>query len=99
MAKRIVRGFLKVIIKLSTVLLSPLDSLIGSFIPGLSDIFTAIGQFFTVISNSLGWVVSLSGLSGTAISFIVIYYTFKLTAPIASYMIKLAIKWYNAIKI
>lgn len=99
MARRIVRGFLKVIIKLSTVLLSPLDSLIASFVPGLSNIFTSIGQFFTIISNSLGWVISLSGLSSTAISFIVIYYTFKLTAPIAAYMIKLAIKWYNAIKI
>ena len=99
MARRIVRGFLKVIIKLSSVLLSPLDSLIASFVPGLSSIFTSIGQFFSIISNSLGWVVSLSGLSSTAISFLVIYYTFKLSAPIAAYMIKLAIKWYNAIKI
>lgn len=99
MAKAIVKGFLKVIISLTSVLLSPLDSLISSFIPGLSNVFNAIGGFFTLISQSLGWVVSLSGLSTTALSFIVIYFTFKLTAPIGAYMIKLAIKWYNAIKI
>lgn len=99
MARAIVKGFLKVIISLTGILLSPIDNLISSFIPGLSNIFQAIGGFFTIVSSSLGWVISLTGLSSTALSFIVIYYTFKLTAPIASYMIKLAIKWYNAIKI
>lgn len=99
MARAIVKGFLKVIISLTSVLLSPLDQLIASFIPGLNALFTSIGQLFSIIGQSLGWCVSVTGLSSTAISFIVIYYTFKLTAPIASYMIKLALKWYNSIKI
>lgn len=99
MARAIVKGFLKVIISLTSVLLSPLDNLIATFIPGLNALFSSIAGFFNIISRSLGWVISLTGLSSTALSFIVIYFTFKLTAPIAAYMVKLAIKWYNAIKI
>ena len=88
-----------IIINFIALLLTPIDNLILAFLPDLSNAFTSIGMLFNVISQGIAWDISLTGLSSTCISLIVIYYTFKLTAPIAFYLIKLAISWYNKLKV
>ena len=98
MIKKILSGIIKLIINLCTLLLTPIDNLIESALPQLSTAFTAIGNFLNIISNSIGWVISLTGLSSNAISLLVAYYGFTLTAPMLFYMIKLALSWYNRLK-
>lgn len=98
MIRAILSGIIKLIISLVSLLLAPIDLLIQGVLPGLSNAFTAIGNFLNIISSSIGWAVSLSGLSSSAISLIVAYFVFKLTAPMLFYMIKLALSWYNKLK-
>ena len=98
MIRAILSGIIKLIISLVSLLLSPIDLLIQGVLPELSNAFTAIGNFLNIISSSIGWAVSLSGLSSSAISLIVAYFVFKLTAPMLFYMIKLALSWYNKLK-
>lgn len=98
MIKAILSGIIKLIISLVSLLLAPIDLLIQSVLPSLSNAFTAIGNFLNIISSSIGWAVSLTGLSSSAISLIVAYFVFKLTAPMLFYMIKLALAWYNRLK-
>lgn len=98
MINAILSGIINLIISLVNVILLPFDALIQSALPNLSDAFTSIGQFLNIATSSIGWVISLTGISSTAISLIVAYYGFKLTAPLLFYMIKLALSWYNKLK-
>lgn len=98
MINKLLMGIIKLIVSLVTVILSPIDALITSALPDLSNALTAVGSFFRLISNGIGWVVSVTGLSNETLSLIVMYFTFKLTAPMLFYMIKLALSWYNKLK-
>lgn len=92
-------GLISLVIGFIQLLLIPIDNLILSVLPDLSNAFTGIGVLFNYIASSLSWVVSLTGLSSATLSLIVAYYTFKLTAPMLFYLIKLAIAWYNKLKL
>lgn len=98
MINAILSGIINLIINLVNVILLPFDTLIQNALPNLSNAFTSIGQFLNIATSSIGWVISLTGISSTAISLIVAYYGFKLTAPLLFYMIKLALSWYNKLK-
>lgn len=98
MINAILTGIINLIISLVSLILLPIDALILSVLPDLSNAFTAIGSFLNIISSGIGWAVSLSGLSSATISLIVAYWTFTLTAPMLFYMIKLALAWYNRLK-
>lgn len=98
MINAVLKGIISLIVGLVSVILAPIDSIIVSSLPSLSNALTAISAFFTYVGSSLGWVISLTGLSSETLSLIVAYFTFKLTAPMLFYMIKLALAWYNKIK-
>lgn len=98
MINAILTGIFKLIIGLVSIILTPIDALITSALPSLDNALTAVASFFTYIGSSIGWVISLTGLSSETLSLIVLYFTFKLTAPMLFYMIKLALSWYNKLK-
>lgn len=80
------------------ILLLPIDMLIQQFIPSLTDAFTAVGNFLSLIAEGLGWAISAAGIPYAAIALIATYWIFKLSFPIIIWGIKLAIKWYVALK-
>lgn len=98
MINKILMGIFKLIISLVSLILSPIDALITNALPSLDNALTAVASFFTYIGSSIGWAISLTGLSSETLSLIVLYFTFKLTAPMLFYMIKLALSWYNKLK-
>lgn len=98
MINAILTGIINLIVGLVSLILAPIDNLILSALPDLSNALTAVGNFLNLISTSIGWAVSVTGLSKETLSLIVMYFTFKLTAPMLFYMIKLAISWYNKLK-
>lgn len=98
MINKLLMGVIKLIVSLVSLILSPIDSLITNALPSLDNALTAVANFFTYIGSSIGWVISLTGLSSETLSLIVLYFTFKLTAPMLFYMIKLALSWYNKLK-
>lgn len=98
MINAILTGIFKLIIGLVSIILTPIDLLITNALPSLDSALTAVANFFNYIGSSIGWVISLTGLSSETLSLIVLYFTFKLTAPMLFYMIKLALSWYNKLK-
>lgn len=98
MINAILTGIFKLIIGLVSIILAPIDLLITNALPSLDNALSAVASFFTYIGSSIGWVISLTGLSSETLSLIVLYFTFKLTAPMLFYMIKLALSWYNKLK-
>lgn len=99
MINAILKGIMSLVIGLVNVLLTPIDLAIQSALPDLSSGISAIGSFFSLALQNIGFAISLTGLSSTAISLIILYFTFKLTIPITFSTIKLAIKWYNKLKL
>lgn len=98
MINAILKGIMSLIIGLVNILLTPIDLAIKSALPDLADAISSIGSYFNLALENVGFAISLTGLSSTAISIIVLYFTFKLTMPITFATIKLAIKWYDKLK-
>lgn len=80
------------------VLLLPIDLLIQQFIPSVSSALTSVGNFFELLAQGIGWAISASGIPYASIALIATYYIFKLSFPIIMWGVKLAIKWYVALK-
>lgn len=99
MINAILTGIFNLIISLVNIILSPIDNLITSSLPSLSNAFDNINQIFTIVNNGVGFAISMSGLSDTALDLIVTYWVFVLTVPFTFSSIKLAIKWYNSLKV
>lgn len=98
MINAILTGIMNLIISLVDIVLAPIDLLIEQFLPDLSSGISAIGAFFALAKQYLGFAVSITGLSSTALSLIVLYYVFKLSVPLLISAIKNAIKWYDKLK-
>ena len=98
MIQFLLKGIISLIVSLVTLILTPIDNLIQSALPQLSSALTGVGNFLNIIGSGIGWAISLTGLSSSAITLIVAYFVFKLTAPMLFYMIKLALSWYNRLK-
>lgn len=99
MINALLKGIMSLIIGLVSVILAPIDAIISAALPDLANALTAVGSMFTLASNYVGFAVSLTGLSNETLSLIVLYYTFKLTVPVTVSTVKLAVKWYDKLKV
>lgn len=98
MINAILKGIMSLIIGLVGILLTPIDLAIKAALPDLSSALSSVGAYFSLALQNIGFCISLTGLSTTAISIIILYYTFKLTVPLVFSTIKLALKWYDKLK-
>lgn len=98
MINKLLMGIFKIIISLVNLLLTPIDTLISQFLPGLDNAFTMIGNLVQQLCNIIPWVMSWLGVSSVVISLLVSYLTFKMSVPIVVHTVKLAIKWYDKLK-
>lgn len=99
MIRAIINGIFNLVLALVEVILAPIDSLITQFLPGLSDVLNYIGQFFNYILQFIPWICSWLHLPTWLITFVIAYYVFKLSVPLLVHTAKLAISWYNRLKV
>lgn len=99
MIKAIINGIMSLVIGLVNILLKPIDLLINQFLPGLDNAFSVINNFFDMLGDVVPWLISYTGLSSVLISTIVDILVFILTVPIMIEAIKLAIRWYDKLKL
>lgn len=98
MIGKILMGIMSLIIGLVNVLLAPIDALIASALPSLDNALSAVNQLLITAGDYLSYLVDLTLLSSTAISIIIMYYSFVLVLPLGVATVKLAIKWYDKLK-
>lgn len=98
MINAFLQGIISLIISLVNVILLPIDNLITNALPDLSNALDSVSSFLRICLNSIGWVISLTGISTQVISTIILYFGFSLTAPMLFYLVKLALSWYNRLK-
>lgn len=99
MIKAIINGIFKLIMSLVNLLLLPIDALIEQFLPNVSEALSYVGGFFDYIGDFIPFVISYTGLSPVVLNAIVSITTFILTVPIMVHAIKLALSWYNKLKL
>lgn len=99
MIKAMVNGVLKLVIGLVNVILKPIDLAITAALPDLANAFTLINNFFDKIGAYLSWVLSYIGVYPATISMAVDLLYFAFVVPFTFNTIKLAIKWYNVLKL
>lgn len=87
-----------IVLKLVQLILIPFDLAIATFLPELSDGLNAIGDYLVLITQSLGWAISLTGIPFFAIALVATAMIFRLTVPFNVWFIKLALGWYHTLK-
>lgn len=99
MINAIINGIFKLIIGLINIILTPIDLVINQFLPGLSDGLAKVSEYFQWVCSLIPWGISWFGLETAVITLFVGYVTFELTVPFMIHAVKLAIKWYNSLKV
>lgn len=99
MIKAIISGVFKLIISLVNVILSPIDNLITQFLPGLDTALSYISNFFDYIGGVVPFVISYTGINEMVLNAIIDIFVFILTVPLMVHTIKLAVAWYNKLKL
>lgn len=99
LVKAIVSGIFKLIMALVNIVLTPLDLLIKALIPDLSEAFSRINSFFDLLGDYSSFAISYLGFDNTTISIVLLLLTAIISIPLAVHTVKLAIKWYNTLKI
>lgn len=99
MIGKILSGIFSLIMGLVTVILSPIDLLIAEYLPDLNAGLNYVNNLFSFINGVIGYCVDASGITDIAIGLVVAYWVFVLTVPLTFSSIKLALKWYNSLKI
>lgn len=99
MINAIIQGIFSLIMSLVNLILAPIDLLISKFLPSIADILNNISSFFDKLCEVVPWLMSYTGLNKVVALAIVDIYVFILTVPVMVSAIKLALAWYNKLKI
>lgn len=99
MINAILMGIFNLVIGLVNVLLVPIDTLINSALPSIADAINYVSNFITYILGFIPWICSWLNLPKVFIDFLIAYWTFKLTVPLAVHTVKLALQWYDKLKL
>lgn len=99
MINKLLMGVFKLVIGLVNVILTPINLLITNYLPDLSNALALIRQLFNTAFTYIGWVLDSMFVSRETISLLIAVLTMRLTIPLAINAVKMAIKWYNALKL
>lgn len=90
---------LDLIIFLVNTILSPIDLLISGLVPNYADTTILITNMLNVALNYVNYVLDSVGFESITILLLVNYLIFKLTVPLQIWVVKVAIKWYDKLKV
>lgn len=89
---------LKLITELTTIILSPLDSLISTYLPDLANVLTSITQFMNLPISVMGWVFELVHIPTTLVALFVVAFISKYAIITASAGVKYVLTLYQRLK-
>lgn len=98
MINALLKGIFSIIITLVNVLLTPIDAAINAALPSVASAISFVGNFFSWVLGFIPFICSWLNLPQWFVTFIIGYWTFKLTVPLIIHTVKLAIAWYDKIK-
>lgn len=76
----------------------PIDALIGYWIPNLSSGLTSVNSLLDIFSDNLPFAMDILLFPPAVYVLIATYYFVAISLPLAVYLYKLFISWWNTIK-
>lgn len=89
---------LAIVNQMVAVIMAPISLIIQMLLPDVDYVFTQVSAWIDYLTEYAGWVIDAFGLPSISITMVAGYYTFIVLSSTAAYAIKLAIRWYEAIK-
>ncbi len=99
MIQALIEGIFNLITMLVNLILTPINLLIDTYMPSISSAMTTIANLFTILFQYSGWVLDALLISPETIALLIALLTMRYTIPFMVYAVKLAIQWYNHLKI
>lgn len=99
MINALIVGLFKIITKLISVILLPINLAIMNFLPDFNTALSSVASIFNYGGQFVGWILDSLLINSTTISFLVSVWVFKLSFPIVISTIKLIIQWYDSLKV
>lgn len=99
MINAILKGILSLLTSLLSIFLSPINNLINTYLPNVSNALTKVAQFFTMCTGKIGWVLDSLLIDSETISLLVTILIMKLTLPYLISATKSIVKWWRALKL
>lgn len=87
-----------IVFKIVSIILIPIDAIINAALPELSNALSYVPQYLGYVGTYISWILNALMMPSFALTLIIAFYTFKLTVPIQVWIVKLALKWYKALK-
>lgn len=99
MINALIVGIFKIITKLISVILLPINLAIMNYLPDFNNALTSVASIFNYGGQFAGWILDSLLINSTTISFLVSVWVFKLSFPIVISTIKLIVQWYDSLKV
>lgn len=99
MINALFNGIFSLVIGLVSVILTPIDLVIEKLLPDVAYGLNSFNAAIDYVSEYFEWAVSWTFLHPEVLSFIVVTLTYHYTAPYVVSTIKLAIKWFEKLKL
>lgn len=99
MINAILKGIFSIVTKFISIFLIPINLLISTMLPNFSTMISYVNNFFDTALTYIGFIMDSLFISSEVISFIILFYTFKLTFPYAVSGVKVIVNWYNKLKV
>ena len=99
MINTIITGLFEFITSIVNILLYPINLLIDQYFPDITNALVLVRQLFGYLFQFSGWILDACLISPETISLLISYLTVRYTVPYLVYGIKLAIRWYESLKL
>jgi len=76
----------------------PIDALISSAVPNLSDSLIAVGDLLDIFSDNLPFAMDILLFPPAVYVLIATYYVIAITLPLGVYLYKLVVSWWSSLK-
>lgn len=86
-----------VLVSIVNLILLPFSLIIQTLLPDLSGALEVIADYFDIVGTYLAWVLNAIAIPSLAIVVLVTYYLFAYSTTFTVWIVKLIIKWKQAI--
>lgn len=97
MINAFLNGLLSFFGQVIDIVLFPINTALETLVPSTSNAFSYINQFWSLLSNYSGFVMSYTGLTTEVVSIIILLMIANLTIPLAVHGLKLFAKWWEVL--
>ena len=88
---------MSVVVTIVNLILYPFSLLIEQFIPDLDQALLSLAGYFNYAGTYMGWLLNALAIPAIVVTMVASYYMFSFSTTFGAWLVKLMIKWKQAI--